>query len=110
MPTQPVNSTTYIDAALTSMAIAYAQDQLDFVALRVFPQVPVDKQTGKYFVFDKAGFLRSDMQRRASGTPAHRSGFTVSNASYSCDVYALGTSLSNQDRANWDAASLGDVD
>lgn len=110
MPTQPVNSTTYISAAVTSMAMAYAQDQADFVATRIFPQVPVEKQTGKYFIFDKAGFLRNDMQRRASGTKAHRSGFTVSNSSYSCDVDALGTTLSNQDRANWDAASLGDVD
>lgn len=110
MPTQPVNSTTYISSAITSMALAYGQDQADFVATRVFPQVSVDRQTGKYFIFDKAGFLRNDMQMRASGTRAHRSGFTVSNASYSCDVFALGTSLSNQDRGNWDAAALGDAD
>lgn len=110
MPTQPINSTTYISAAITSMAMAYAQDQTDFIALDIFPLVPVDFQTGKYFIFDKQGFLREDMQPRASGTRAHRSGFTVSNASYSCNVDALGTSLSNQDRGNWNSAALGDPD
>jgi hypothetical protein len=110
MPTQPLNSTTYISAAVTSMAIAYSQDPNDFVAMKVFPKVQVERQTGKYWIFDKAGFMRNDMQPRTSGTRAVRSGFTVSNASYDCQVFALGTSLSNQDRANWDSSGLGDVD
>ena len=104
---QPTKSDVHIDAPLTNVSVAYIQDANGFIASKVFPVVRVDKQTNKYFIFDKNAFLRDDVQRRAPGAKSMGSGYTVSSSSYDCDVYALHKKLDNQTVANTDA-SLGD--
>jgi len=97
---QPTSSQVYIDAILSNIAIAYLQNQTDYIATKVFPVVPVDRQSGKYFLFDKNSFLRDQMERRAPSTESAGSGYTESTDSYLCDVFALHKDISDQVRAN----------
>lgn len=47
---QPTASDVHIDKPLTNISVAYIQNTNEFIADKVFPTVPVDKQTDKYFV------------------------------------------------------------
>ena len=46
---QPNASDVHIDSPLTNISIAYMQDQKEYIADKIFPVVPVDKQGDKYF-------------------------------------------------------------
>ena len=110
MPVTPLGSESYVSAAITNMAMAYRQTQTDFIGTKFAPVVTSDKPTGRYFTFGKAEFLSDNMQRRGSGERANRGGFRLSDTGYTCETWALGTSLSNQDRGSWDEKALGNVD
>lgn len=107
---QPTQSQVHVDAALTSISIAYMQSQDVFIADKVFPTVPVDKQTDKYFTYTKDDWFRDEMQRRADGTESAGGGFRMSPDSYSCDVWAYHKDIGPQLRANADAAINVDGD
>lgn len=109
MPYMPSPSAVHIDYALTNFSLAYMQDQNNFVADKVFPVVPVDKQTNKYFTYPKDTFLRAGGAKTPFGTEAPQTGFTLSNDSYSADVWRWGTKITPDVRANADAA-LSNID
>ena len=107
---QPTSLDVHVDAILTNISVAYMQESYAFVASRAFPQVSVNKQTDKYFTYDQADFFRDQVQRRADGTESAGTGYGLSTASYSCDVYALHKDIGDQTRANADAPLNPDMD
>ena len=99
---QPTQSQTHIDAPLSNISIAYMQDAKNFIASRVFPDVSVDKRSNKYFTFDRTTFMRDAMRKRGAGEQSAGGGYTLSNDSYYCDVWALHKDISDIDRAQTD--------
>lgn len=95
-------SDTYVDAPLTNVAINYVNSNQEYVADKVFPVVPTEKQSGKYFKFDAADLLRIDVKKKAAGGPVPRSGWTVSTDTYSAEVRAIGNEIHDQTRATAD--------
>lgn len=110
MATTPLGSESHVSQPITTMCQNYMQSQADYVALKTTPKILVKKQTGKYFVFDKATLMANNFQRRGPGERLNRSGFRLSSVDFNCEVYGDATDLSNQQRANWDEAALGNVD
>lgn len=107
---QPTVSQVHVQAALTQIATAYIQDQRNYVADRVFPVVPVEFQSDKYFAFSKDDFYRDEAQQRADATESAGGGFNLnSNNSYSADVWAFHKDLGGQTRRNADPAVNMDV-
>lgn len=100
---EPTQSDAHIDEVLTQISIAYAQNEADFVAPQVFPTIPVDKQSNKYWTFTKNDWFRDEAEKRADNTPSAGSGYTLSTDSYFCDVWAFHRDLGSQLRANADA-------
>jgi hypothetical protein len=104
MPLLTPNS-VHIDQPLTNLTIAYVQDQTNFVADKVFPTVGVDKQSDKYYIYDRDNMNRSgDVKALAPRTEVNRIGMSLSNASFYADVYGLGMDFDQQTIANEDAA------
>lgn len=99
---QPSTRDVHIDRGLTNISVAYIQQLKHFIAGSVFPVVPVDKQTDKYFTFTKADWFRDEAERRGDGMESAGSGYNVSNSSYYCDVWALHKDIGHQVRANTD--------
>lgn len=96
---QPTSAETHAnDAALANITIAYMQDRALFSCLGVFPRVPVMKQSDFYYTYDKAALLRIDAQLRAPGTPAARSGYSLSTTSYKLQRHALAWPISDPER------------
>lgn len=102
MPNPTLNS-VHISRPLTNISIAWRQSATDFVAERVFPIVPVQKQADKYYTYDRSYWYRSEMQMRAPGTESAGGGYKLSTDSYFCDVFALHKDIADQIRANEDA-------
>jgi len=100
---QPSLSQVHIDQALTNVSTAYQQSDEQFIATKVFPIVPVEKQSGKYFTYTKNDWFRDEAKPRADATESAGSGYGMSTASYSCDVFALHKDIGEQARANADA-------
>lgn len=107
---QPTSSAVHVDRPLTNISVAYMQSQDAFIASRVFPIVPVEKQTDKYFTYTKNDWFRDEAELRADGTQSAGSGYGLSTASYSCDVYAFHKDVGPQARANVDAGLALDRD
>jgi Phage major capsid protein E len=98
-------SAVHVDAPLTNLTIAYLQDMDGFIADKVFPRVPVDKKTNKYFIYNRADFNRTgQVQLRAPRTKAPVVGMSLSQDTYSADVYSLATNFDFETLANQDAA------
>ncbi len=98
-------SAVHLDQPLTNLTIAYVQDQANFIADKVFPVVGVDRQSDKYYEYDRANMNRTgDVAKLAPRTEVNRIGQTVSNSSYYADVYGLGMDFDEQTLANEDAA------
>ena len=107
---QPTVSDVHVDAILTNMSVAYMQEAYAFVASRAFPQVSVQKQSDKYFTYSQADFFRDQVQLRADGTQSAGTGYSLSTATYSAEVYALHKDIGDQVRANSDAPLDPDMD
>ena len=99
----PTPSDRHVSAPLTSMSIAYTQDQNEFVARRVFPVVPVDKQADLYYEFAQDDFNRVQMSKRAPATESAEGVYRLSTNVYRAEVLALHKNIADQERGNADA-------
>ena len=100
---QPTSSQVHVDAILTNISVAYMQQASNFIATRVFPVVPVSKQSDKFYTYTKNDWFRDEAQRRADATESAGGGYNLSTDSYQCDVYAFHKDIGDQTRANADA-------
>jgi len=102
---QPTVGAVHVDSALTNISVAYFQNANNFVAGRAFPNVPVAKQSDRYFILNKSDTMRSDSLKRAPGTAAARRGYDLDNTpTYFCDEYSIAIPTPYQVYANADAA------
>lgn len=99
---QPYKSQVHVDRPLTNISIAYIQSQMNFIASRVFPVVRVNKQSDSYFVYTKNDWFRDEAQKRPPATESAGSGYNLSTATYSCDVWAFHKDVDDQTAANSD--------
>jgi hypothetical protein len=89
---------------LSNLTLAYVQEQTNFIADKVFPVVGVQRQSDKYYIYDRAEMNRSgDVKKLAPRTEVNRIGMTLSNDSYFADVYGIGMDFDEQTLANEDA-------
>ena len=97
-------SQVHIDQPLSNLTLAYVQEQTNFIADKVFPTVGVQRQSDKYYIYDRANMNRAgDVQKLAPRTEVNRIGMAISNDSYFSDVYGLGMDFDEQTLANEDA-------
>lgn len=100
---QPTSSSVHVDAILTNISVAYMQRQENFIADKVFPIIPVDKKSDKYFVYTKNDWFRDEAQRRADATESAGSGYNLTTGTYNADVWAFHKDVGDQTVANADA-------
>ncbi len=102
MPSPTVNQ-VHIDAALSDLSVAYLQEKPPVSDL-VFPRVPVDFQSDKYFVWNRADFYRDDMDIHAPGSDYQRTKLALTTDNYRCDEFGLEYPVPDQIVKNEDAA------
>jgi len=108
---QPAPSDVHVNTPLTNISVAYIQDQSYFIADTAFPNVGVQQQSNRYYVYDKGDWLRTEVELRAPGTETRGSGFRVDNTpTYFCDVFGVHKDVDDQTRANSDSVLDTDRD
>jgi hypothetical protein len=106
---QPLVGQVHIATALTTIATAYIQDESNYIADKAFPNVPVEHQADKYFIFRKGDFFRDQAQARADATESAGGGFNMDTGSYAASVWAFHKDVGDQVRRNADPAVDIDV-
>lgn len=101
--TNPGRGDVHINGPLTNISIAYAQDATNFVADRVFPVVPVSKQSDAYFTYARGDFNRDSAEERAPATESAGDTYTIGNDTYYARVYGIHKDIADQVRANADS-------
>ena len=97
-------SAVHIDQPLSNLTLAYVQEQSNFIADKVFPTVGVQRQSDKYYIYDRDNMNRTgDVKKLAPRTEVNRIGMAISDDSYFADVYGLGMDFDEQTLANEDA-------
>src|SRR3990172_11513905 len=86
---QPGRSQIHVNKPLTNISVAFLQRLTGFVADRVFPVVPVQKQSDKYYKYERKQWFRSDAQKRAPSTESAGSGWDLSTDQYLADVWSV---------------------
>lgn len=102
MPYQPDVGQVHLDAALTNFSLAYLEDEGDFISDQVFPCVPVDNKSDKYFTFNQDAFMRRGGRVTPLGQEAPRGGFGLSNDNYSTELWRWAYDLTPDVKANSD--------
>lgn len=98
-------SDVHIDKPLTNLTLAYVQDQSMFIADKVFPIVGVQSQSDYYYIYDRDNMNRKgDVAKVAPRTELETIGMSISNSTYTADVYGLAMDFDEQTLANEDAA------
>lgn len=99
---QPSRGDVHVNTPLTNVSIAFLQDASKFVAGRVFPQIPVAKQSDAYFTYDRGEFNRDEMEERAPGTESAGGTYTIGTDTYYARTRAYHRDVADQIRANAD--------
>lgn len=103
MPLQPNRSDLHVNRPLTNLSVATIQNESAFIADKVFPIVPVQKQSDRYTVFTPDYWLRTNAAKRAPASESVGGGFRLDNTpTYFADVWAFHYDLPDDDRANAD--------
>lgn len=101
---KPMKSSVHVNQPLTNISVAYIQNASNFIADKVFPVVPVSKQSDRYFVYNREDWFRQDARLRAPSTESAGSGFEIDNTpTYYAPVYAIHKDVDDKIRANADA-------
>jgi len=107
----PTRQQIHIDRALTNISVAYMQDASNFIADRVFPIIPVQKQSDLYFIYNRGDFLRDEAAERAAGTESAGGDYNIEQSEpYFCRVHAFHKDINEQDRVNSDDPLTPDID
>lgn len=100
MSSLPTARSVYVDELLTTYANAYGQEMTDFIADIASTIVRVQDRSGKYNVWNKADFFRSEMVEWADGTRSEQAGQRLSQDEYLCKDYKLSSGLTWRKQKN----------
>ncbi len=98
----PTAGDVHVNRPLTNISVAFMQNPTNFVADRIFPIVPVSKQSDLYFTYPKDFWNRDGLKLRAPATRAEAIGYGVTTASYHCRKWAAMRPIDDDMRANAD--------
>lgn len=98
----PVKSTLRNDTLLSNISVKYRN--INFIADKVFPVVPVKKESDVYRVYDR-DFRLPDTKRAAKGVAKEHS-FNVTESTYVLEQHSLKDYVSDRDAENYEISDL----
>jgi hypothetical protein len=94
----------HVNRELTTVAISFKQQSDEnFVADKIFPNVPVNHATDYFYKFGRRAFMQTQAAKRAPSTETPAVEWTFTKDTYSCDVWGLHHDIEDILRANADS-------
>lgn len=107
----PKMQDAHIDRAMTNISVAYLQDASNFVADKVFPIVPVKRQSDVFYTYNKGDFMRDEAKLRGAASESAGGDYGVEASSpYYCRKHAFHKDVTPEERANYDEPLDADID
>lgn len=107
----PKMQDAHIDRALTNISVGYLQDASAFIADKVFPIVPVKRQSDVFYTYNKGDFMRDEAQVRGAGTESAGGDYGVeASTPYYCRKHAFHKDVTEEERVNYDEPLDADTD
>lgn len=107
----PTMQNAHVDRALTNISVSYLQDASAFIADKVFPIVPVKRQSDIFYIYSKADFMRDEAQVRGAATESAGGDYGVEASDpYYCRKHAFHKDVTPEERANYDEPLDADKD
>ncbi len=106
----PAQSDLHVNAPLTNVSVAYIQNTADFISSKVFPKVPVKKQSDLSWKYSKSDWRRNDVSKRAASTETPGIGWKMDTDTYFAHVYGVHKDIDDQVRSNADSNFRVDSD
>lgn len=98
---QPTHSEIQaVDPVLTNMLVGYMQADDRFIASKLFPVVPIEKQSGTFYKFTKKYFFLDQLKSRAPGGSFARGGYGVETDTVLANIWGLEHVIPAENRAN----------
>jgi hypothetical protein len=98
---QPTHSEIQaVDPVLTNLLVGYMQADDRFVASKVFPALPIDKQTGTYYILTKKYWFLDELKARTPGGQFARSGYGAETATVLAQLWGLEHPIADEAKAN----------
>ena len=108
---EPTRGDVHVNTPLTNISIAYIQAASNYIASRMFPNVPVQKQSDRYYIYNRGDFNRDEMKARAPATESAGSGYSLdSTPTYYAEINAIHKDVDDPIRSNSDSALSPDSD
>ena len=100
---EPTVRQVHVNQPLTQISIAYIQDTDMFIATEVFPNIPVQKQSDRFYKYLKEYWFRDVAKKRAPATESAGGGYNLDNTpTYFCDKYSIHKDVADEMRSNAD--------
>lgn len=107
----PTMQNAHVDRALTNISVSYLQDASAFIADKVFPIVPVKRQSDIFYQYSKADFMRDEAQVRGAATESAGGDYGVeAQEPYYCRKHAFHKDVTPEERVNYDEPLDADKD
>lgn len=107
----PTMQNAHVDRALTNISVSYLQDASAFIADKVFPIVPVKRQSDIFYTYSKADFMRDEAQVRGAATESAGGDYGVEASDpYYCRKHAFHKDVTPEERVNYDEPLDADKD
>ena len=107
----PKMQDAHIDRAMTNVSVAYMQDASAFIADKVFPIVPVKRQSDLFYIYNKGDFMRDEAALRGAFSESAGGDYGVEASNpYYCRKHAFHKDVSPEERANYDEPLNADTD
>lgn len=100
--TQPSRSDVHVNRPLTNISIAFLQNAENFIATRVFPNIPVSKKSDVFFTYDRGEFNRDEMEERAPATESAGGTYEIGTDTYFARTRAYHKDVPDEVRENAD--------
>jgi hypothetical protein len=101
----------HVNKPLGTVMVAYGQQTTEFIADKVFPNIPVDKQTDFYYKMGRRSFLQTNMKKRAPRTETPGVDWNQTRDTFATEVWGLHHDIEDQFRAsadeNWNLDKSG---
>lgn len=95
-----VSEVQVVDPVLTNILVGYKNSDSRYVASRVFPSVSIGTQTATYYIMTKKYWFLDQMERRAPGSAYPRTGFSLSSATTTAQMWGLEHPIPDEVAAN----------
>ncbi len=101
---QPDIRDSHVDQLMTILSHAYMNEAENYISDKIFPIVPVRKQSARIAKYTKADWFRDEAALRAPGTETAGTGYTTDTSdTYFCDNFAVHKDVPDEVRENTDS-------